>query len=170
MDGTLPIETANHGSGFNFDTFKLCAKQSWDKAQDRNNWVDENIDNEDCAAVRKVPELLAEQIEAANIILINKKDLAGADQVKIASSLARELNQNAEIVHVEYGRVDPDTIIRPKQPIIETSASNLQTTVIVAEHESGGVDDIDEMSLEELKDLMLTRRIPTRGCIPSGSP
>lgn len=71
---------------------------------------------DDCVATRKVPELLAEQVEAANVILINKKDLAGPEQVKIASSLARELNKDADMEEVEYGRVSPKTILLRQMP------------------------------------------------------
>jgi G3E family GTPase len=55
---------------------------------------------------------LAEQVETADVILINKKDLAGPEQVKIASSLAKSLNKDAEMEEVEYGRVTPKTILR----------------------------------------------------------
>lgn len=78
-------------------------------AGDRDKWVEPG---DDCAGMRKVPELLAEQVEAANVILINKKDLAGPEQVKIASSLARSMNKDAEMEEVEYGRVSPMTILR----------------------------------------------------------
>ncbi|KAL3905461.1 MAG: hypothetical protein SGARI_004449, partial [Bacillariaceae sp.] len=50
---------------------------SWDQAGDRDDWVDPA---DECAAIRKVPELLAEQVEAANVLLINKIDLAGPEQ------------------------------------------------------------------------------------------
>ena len=43
-------------------------------AMDRPSWT------QDCdmnSAIRKVPELLAEQVEAADLLLVNKIDLAG---------------------------------------------------------------------------------------------
>lgn len=54
---------------------------TWDVAGQRKGWVDPA---DECAAQRKVPELLAEQVEAANIILINKVDLAGPEQGELA--------------------------------------------------------------------------------------
>ena len=73
-------------------------------ASDRDNWVsDTSHDSDNCVANRQVPDLLAEQVEAANVLLINKKDLAGPDQVDIASALARSMNKDAVIEHVEYG-------------------------------------------------------------------
>ena len=58
------------------------------------------------AAVRKVPELLAEQVEAADLLLVNKIDLAGKEQAEIASGVARGLNDRANVMEVEFGRVD----------------------------------------------------------------
>jgi len=75
---------------------------TWDTAGDRDQWVDEG---DDCAAQRKVPELLAEQIEAADVLLINKADIAGEDQVKTASSLASVLNDKAALFESKFGRV-----------------------------------------------------------------
>ncbi len=80
---------------------------SWDVAGERKNWVEDG----DCAGQRKIPELLAEQVEAANLILINKVDLAGAEQVQVASTLARSLNEDAAIFEVQFGRVSPTEIL-----------------------------------------------------------
>jgi G3E family GTPase len=82
---------------------------TWDTAGARDGWVDPA---DECAAQLRIPELLAEQVEAANVILINKIDLAGPEQVKVASSLARTLNQKAIMEEVKYGRVSPHQILR----------------------------------------------------------
>ena len=70
---------------------------TWDTAGDRDRWTEEG---DDCAAVRKVPELLAEQVEAADLLLVNKIDLAGEKQTKVASGVARGLNKDATVVEV----------------------------------------------------------------------
>ena len=70
---------------------------------DRPSWT------QDCdvnSAVRKVPELLAEQVEAADLLIVNKIDLAGEKQVGVASGVARGLNNKASVLEVEYGKVD----------------------------------------------------------------
>jgi G3E family GTPase len=54
---------------------------TWDTSGDRKNWVSEG---DECSAARHVPELLAEQVEAANLILINKVDLAEPGQVLLS--------------------------------------------------------------------------------------
>lgn len=80
---------------------------TWDLAAERDGWVDPA---DDCAGQRKVPELLAEQVEAADLILINKVDLAG-DNVAVASALARTLNDKAIMKEVKYGKVSPKLIL-----------------------------------------------------------
>ena len=85
----------------------LCYR---DVAGERDGWVDPN---DDCAAGRKVPELLAEQIESADVLLLNKIDLAGPEQVKVAAALARTINSKAILEEVEFGKVtSPKQIIR----------------------------------------------------------
>lgn len=81
---------------------------TWDVAAEREGWVDPA---DECSGQRKVPELLAEQVEAADLILINKVDVAG-DNVEVASSLAKQLNDKAIIRQVEYGRINPDMILQ----------------------------------------------------------
>lgn len=82
---------------------------TWETAGQRDGWVDPA---DECSANRKVPELLAEQIEAADVILVNKVDLAGPEQVKIASALARSINQKAVMEEVQYGRVSLKQILQ----------------------------------------------------------
>ena len=72
---------------------------TWDTAGYRPSWTEPD----DCPAQRKIPELLAEQVEAADLLLVNKVDLVGSEQVKLASGLARGLNEEAGIVEVEFG-------------------------------------------------------------------
>jgi len=82
---------------------------AWDNVGERGWVADEN----DCTGQRKVPELLAEQVEAADVLLLNKIDLAGKDQVQIAASLAQQINNKAIIEEVEFGKVmSPTQIIR----------------------------------------------------------
>jgi len=80
-----------------------------DIASDRKGWIDGT--GVRCAPDRRITELLAEQVETANIILVNKKDLAGPDEVKVASSVARGLNPGAKLDVVEFGKVSPTQIL-----------------------------------------------------------
>lgn len=80
---------------------------TWDLAGERDGWVDPA---DECGGQRKVPELLAEQVEAADLILINKVDLAG-DNVAVAANLAKSLNEKAVMREVAFGKVSPKLIL-----------------------------------------------------------
>jgi len=75
---------------------------TWDTGGDRKDW---GVNPEDCEARKMVPELLAEQVESADILIINKIDLAGEEQVAIATSLAQVLNDKAVIYKTKFGEV-----------------------------------------------------------------
>jgi len=90
---------------------------TWDVAGERDGWTEEG---DDCAGMRKVPELLAEQVEAADLLIINKIDLAGPEQVKVASSVARGLNAKAVLQEVEFGKVSPKEVL--EMPVQEEIA------------------------------------------------
>jgi G3E family GTPase len=81
---------------------------TWDMAGQRQGWV---MEGDDCTGNRKVSELLAEQVEAANLILVNKVDVASTEQVKVATAVARALNSKAELAQVQYGRISPQLIL-----------------------------------------------------------
>jgi len=90
---------------------------TWDVAGERDGWVDPD---DQCAQARKVPELLAEQVEAADVLLLNKIDLAGPEQVEVATALARSINDKAVLERVEYGKIaSPKQIVREEK--IETA-------------------------------------------------
>ena len=81
---------------------------TWDMVSFRKGWVDPN---DPCAANQKVSELLAEQVEAANVILVNKADLATEEQVQVASKVAAALNDKAILQTVTYGNISPMQVI-----------------------------------------------------------
>ena len=83
---------------------------TWDSAVDRENWTEEG---DDCAGERKVPELLAEQVEAADLLLINKIDIAGPEQTKTARAVARAINNKASIFETKFGEISPSDILGP---------------------------------------------------------
>ena len=76
---------------------------SWNSAQEREGFMEE--DDENCSSQKNVPELLAEQVEAADILLVNKIDLAGKEQVEVASAVAKGLNEKASVFEVSFGKV-----------------------------------------------------------------
>ena len=82
---------------------------TWDLASDRKGWLG---DDDDCSGNRKVTELLAEQVEAADLVIINKLDLADQDQVTVATKMATNLNDKATVIQTKMGQVSPSTILK----------------------------------------------------------
>jgi G3E family GTPase len=60
---------------------------------------------------RTIVNLLTDQIEFADVILLNKTDLASPKQVKVLEAVISKLNPGAKIIHTEFGKVDPAEIL-----------------------------------------------------------
>lgn len=60
---------------------------------------------------RTLVDLLVEQIEFANVIVINKADLVTPDQLETVKAIIRGLNIKAEIIISTLGQVDLDQIL-----------------------------------------------------------
>jgi len=54
---------------------------------------------------RTLVGLLTEQIEFADVIVLNKADIASPDEIKLAKSIIRALNADARIIHAVRGDV-----------------------------------------------------------------
>ncbi len=60
---------------------------------------------------RDIAELIVEQVEFANVIVVNKTDLIDAEEVEGLAALLAELNPGAEILSAEHGRVPLERIL-----------------------------------------------------------
>ena len=80
---------------------------TWDTAGKRD-WAEEG---DICAGSRQVPELLAEQVEAADVIILNKVDLSKGEQLETAKIVSRSLNKDAEMIETSFGELEPISII-----------------------------------------------------------
>lgn len=70
---------------------------------------------------RKLFELLVEQIECADLIVLNKCDLVSPEQLREASALLEGLNPRAEILEVEKGQAPRESLLgRQKFDPVET--------------------------------------------------
>lgn len=104
---------------------------TWDSAGDRDKWTEEG---DDCAGQRKVPELLAEQVEAADLLIVNKIDLAGPEQMKTATAVALAINDDADVIEAEFGRVKPSDILGSLEKLSGSAATVVEKK---AEAEAG---------------------------------
>lgn len=72
---------------------------SWDDLTDRQVGLGEEDK-------RNIVDLLVDQIEFANVILINKTDLVSPYELEQLNRIMRQLNANARILNATEGRVD----------------------------------------------------------------
>ena len=59
---------------------------------------------------RTLVDLLVDQIEFADVVILNKVTDAGAAKVDAARKIVASLNPDAQIIETDYGRVDPGRI------------------------------------------------------------
>jgi G3E family GTPase len=60
---------------------------------------------------RTIVNLLTDQIEFANVIILNKVDLISSEQLDFLEKTLHKLNPKAKIIHSEFSKVDPNEII-----------------------------------------------------------
>jgi G3E family GTPase len=72
---------------------------------------------------RTIASLLVEQIEFADVLVLNKCDLVDEQRLGEVRSLLRRLNPRARIVHTEHGRVPLDEVLDTGRFDLDVAAS-----------------------------------------------
>ena len=90
-------------------------------------------------------QLLAEQIEGADILILNKTDKASEGQIRTLWELFLSMNPRAEIIEAKFGRVDIRKIVDTEIFDIETAE---QSSLWVAELEKEESSEADEYGME----------------------
>ena len=75
--------------------------------KDHDNGLDKND-------TRTLVDLMVEQIEFANVIILNKIDETVPEDLKIVKGILRSLNAKAKIIQTNYSKVDPNDILNTK--------------------------------------------------------
>jgi G3E family GTPase len=84
--------------------------QHMESAEDLNGLgmaVDESDD-------RTLVDLLIDQVEFANVIILNKTDLVAPAQLALVQALIRRLNPDARFLQSQFGRVSPHEVLDTK--------------------------------------------------------
>lgn len=68
-------------------------------------WVDDNADR------RTIVNLLTDQIEFANVIILNKTDLVSAEDLLLLKAVIRKLNPSAKLIDTSFSQVDLKEIL-----------------------------------------------------------
>jgi len=82
----------------------LCELDTLDTLADREM----SIDDED---ERTIVDLLVDQIEFADVILLNKTDLVGADEINRITALLGRMNPRAKLIQAQYGQISSTEIL-----------------------------------------------------------
>jgi G3E family GTPase len=67
---------------------------------------DRNLNNDDESDQRSIVNLLTDQIEFANVIILNKTDLVSKHEVKELKAIIRKLNADAKIIESSFSKID----------------------------------------------------------------
>ncbi|MWG34467.1 CobW family GTP-binding protein [Halomarina oriensis] len=102
-------------------------------ARDRPGRVDRESET------RPLGELLVAQVETADVVLLNKCDLAGADEVDAVADLVASLNPRAHLVRAEHGQVDPAELLDSGRFDLDT-VSETDAWTHAVEHAEGDGD------------------------------
>jgi G3E family GTPase len=87
---------------------------------------------------RPVVNLLTEQVEFANVILLNKTDLATEMELQFLEGLMKKLNPDARILRTEQGKA-------PLREIVNTGLFNLEA----AENSAGWLKELEGVHVPE---------------------
>ena len=85
---------------FNFFRDFGSAETLWDR-----ELTDDDLDN------RTIVNLLTDQIEFANVIILNKADLVSDETLGVLEAAIRKLNPGAKTIRTQFGQVDPKDIM-----------------------------------------------------------
>ena len=77
---------------------------SADTIVDRDMTDDEEDD-------RSIVNLLTDQVEFANVIILNKSDLVSEDQLGVLEKMLNKLNPTAKIIRTTHSKIDPREIL-----------------------------------------------------------
>ena len=82
---------------------------------------------------RTIVNLLTDQIEFANVIILNKTDLVEKEHLGILRAAIKKLNQSAKIIESTYGKVSP-------KEILNTGVFNFEE----AEQSAGWMEELEK--------------------------
>lgn len=92
---------------------------------------EENLDH----AYSTVSQLLISQVEAADVIIINKVDLISKDKIQLIETLINECNPNAKIVQAVRGDIAIDLIMHAQRHHSEDSFKDVSFDAVLKKHE-----------------------------------
>ncbi|MEM6529124.1 MAG: GTP-binding protein, partial [Chloroflexota bacterium] len=81
---------------------------------------DMGVDDED---ERTIVDLLVDQIEFADVILLNKTDLVSDDEINRVEALLQRMNPRAKLIQTQYGQIPTAEILNTRRFDFEAAAT-----------------------------------------------
>lgn len=82
---------------------------------------EEDVDPEE---ERTVSHLLIDQLEFANVILLNKMDLVSPDEILKINAMVKKINPDAKVFHTKYSSVDINEIVNTNSFSFKKASTN----------------------------------------------
>jgi len=124
-------------------------------ARDRPGRVDRESE------VRPLGELLVAQVETADVVLLNKCDLASDEEIAAVADLVGSLNPRAHLVRVEHGRVEPPELLDSGRFDLDTVSETDAWRHAVAHAEGDGDHDhADPATIYGVESFVVRARRP----------
>ncbi|MGO1059571.1 GTP-binding protein [Planococcus sp. FY231025] len=102
------------------------------------------LDRKEAAAaddVREIADLLIDQIEFADVLVVNKLDLISAEKGEKLKAVLRRLNPDARIIGTRYSKIDPNEVLN-------TNRFNLER----ASQSAGWIKELNEEHVPETEE------------------
>lgn len=64
---------------------------------------------------RTIVHLLVDQVETANVLILNKTDLVTPEQLASLKAILRKLNPSAQLIETKFGVTSPDSILNTRR-------------------------------------------------------
>lgn len=106
--------------------------------------IDSLADRDQAASAedrRKIAELMMQQIEFADVLLINKIDLVETDELQQVQALLQRINPYARCLTMEHGRIDPSLILNTGRFDLEKAIQMPGWRVHLRENSRSEVDE-----------------------------
>lgn len=84
---------------------------------------------------RTVSQLLCEQLEFANMLILNKTDLLKSDQLPQVETLLRKINPGAELLRTEHSRIEPKLLLDKARFSLQEAEQHPEWLLEAREHE-----------------------------------
>ena len=101
-------------------------------------------DAEEGEGEKSISELMVEQVEFANVILLNKVDLVSKEKLEVSKRLIKSLNPKARVIYGSYGKIDLKRILNTRLFNLEDASQSKGWLLSLQNGVSASAGEADE--------------------------